>query len=149
MEKEEFFNLIDQFSEVASLSKWRAVYDKKLDNLYWRKSQLSKNTKLVKVSHETFLYLSPKREVEGVFVEYFKNNFTKHNKRLRRIIKLFDKKIGESEVTLSKSKIKTNKTKDSFEDLADGIKLDIFRDACKDKKTIGDLNFVISTALAG
>ena len=145
MEKDKFINLIDNFSNSAKLGKWQVFYDTKLDHLYWKKPKLSKDVNLVKLSHETYLYINSKKNIEGVFVEYLKNNFIEHNKKYKGMTKLFNKKVDDQVYTISK---KSKKMEDYFDKFSESIKADIYRDAIEDKNTIDDLNFVISTALA-
>jgi len=145
MEKEGFIDLVDQLSTVATLNKWITFYDKSADFFVWKKDRLSKDVSLVKVSHDTYLYLTPKRTVEGVCVEYLRNNFTKHNVEYKEMIKFFDKKSDDDYYTISKI---TDKTRCYFDKFAETLKADIYKDALTDKKTAYDLNSVISVALS-
>src|SRR3989344_8971712 len=106
MEKSRFINLIDKLSTVATLDKWEAIYDRESDIFYWQKSKISKDVRLVKVSHDISLFLTPTRKVEGLFVEYLKDNFMKHNIEYKGITGYFDKKVADNQYTISR------KTKD-------------------------------------
>lgn len=144
MEENKFVNLIDRLSTVATLDKWDAVYDTTIDYFYWKKSKLSKDVRLVKISHDTYFYITPKEQIQGVIVEYLKSNFTNHNPEYKGMIRLFNKKVVGKEYTVKK-------TKDNeryFDKFTETLKADIYRDAIEDKKTIDDLNFVLSVALS-
>lgn len=145
MEKTKFIDLVDKLSTVATLNKWDTSYDKSADFFVWKKDKLSKGVSLVKVSHDTYLYLTPKRIIEGVCVEYLKSNFTKHNLEYKGMIKFFDKKSDDDNYTISKI---TEKTKNYFDKFTETLRADIYKDALQDKKTADDLNFVISAALS-
>lgn len=145
MEKTEFTNLIDKLSTVATLDKWKAIYDKESDIFYWQKSKLSKDARLVKVSHDVSLFLTPNRVIEGLSVEYLKDNFTKHYTEYRGMTKYFDKKVTGKQYTISK---KTKDIDHYFDKFAETLKADIYSDAIREKKCVADLNFTISAAFA-
>lgn len=144
MEKAKFQDLIDKLSSVATLNRWKPLYDRRLDFFYWKKPNLSKGARLVKVSHETHLYLTPAGKIEGVMVEYLNGNFVGHNSDYRGMTKSFDKKVAGHEYTISK---KSRKMEILFDKFAESLKADIYRDACADRRTVDDLNFVITEAL--
>lgn len=144
MEKARFQDLIDKLSSVATLDRWQPTYDRQLDFFYWKKQPLSKGARLVKMSHETHLYLTPAGKIEGVLVEYLNGNFVEHNSDYRGMIRSFDKKVGRHEYTISK---KSRKMEILFDKFAESLKADIYRDACEDRRTVDDLNFVIKEAL--
>jgi hypothetical protein len=146
MEKNQFTNLMDKISTVATLDKWPNVfYDTQLDSLVWKKNELSKDCKMVKVSHEVYFYINSKKQIEGVMVEYFKNNFTKHNAEFKDIVKILDKRNDDKKYTISR---KNEKNENFFSRLINGLKCDIYKDAIEDKNTINDLNFVLASAMA-
>jgi hypothetical protein len=144
MEKRQFTDIIDRLSKEATLKEWKEVaYEKQLDTLVWKKTKLSKNTVLVKVSHDTYLYLTPKKRAEGIMVEYLKGNFTKHNTEYKNIFKFFDKEISSGNYTLSK---KDKNAEDYFDKFTETVRADIYKDAIQDKKTVNDLEFTIKLA---
>src|SRR3989338_2828898 len=100
MGKGKFTNLIDSLSEKAFSDKWIPTYDRELDYFSWTKENLSGNSKLIKVAHETFLFLDGSGNVEGLAVEYLKNNFVAHNDVFSGLPDLFTLKIDESTFTI-------------------------------------------------
>lgn len=144
MEKKRFTDLIDRLSTAAALGKWQPIYDRQLDFFYWKKPKMSRGVRLVKVSHETHLYLTASGNIEGVLVEYLKGNFVEHNTEYRGMTKVFDKKLDGRSYTISR---RTKEVEGLFDKFAESLRADIYRDACEDRRSIDDLNHVISQAL--
>ncbi|MFH1047610.1 MAG: hypothetical protein V1738_04875 [Patescibacteria group bacterium] len=144
MEKKWFTDLIDRLSVAATLGKWEPSYDRQLDFFYWKKPKMSRGVRLVKVSHETHLYLTPSGKIEGVFVEYLNGNFVEHNVEYKGMTKVFDKKVSGRVYTISR---RTKKLEGLFDKFVESLRANIYRDACQDRKSIDDLNHVISQAL--
>ncbi len=143
MEKTKFTNLINDLSGIAERDHWTTSYDKKLDYFYWTKKHLSKDAKLVKVSHETYFYFGHNKKIEGVFVEYLKNNFVEHNHAYKGFIKQFKKKLDNNLYTISNNK---DAAKYLFA-LGTALRADIYQD---DNEKGGKINFdeLINFALA-
>jgi len=146
MEKTRFSDLIDSLSSVATLENWVPSYDKHTDYFYWKKPRISKDATLIKVSHETHLYVTPKGKIEGVFVEYLRNNFAAHNTDYRHMTKMFTKKISEDRYTIAR---KSKEMTVLFDKFAESLRADIYRDAVRDKKSIDELEFIISQVVTG
>ena len=104
---------------------------------------MNKENRLVKVSHETSLYINPKREIEGVLVEYLNNNFVEHNPVFKQFVKKFNKRIDKNTYTLSKNK-ETEKYRFG---LAQALTSDIYQDANKQGVKL-DLDNLIKYALS-
>lgn len=136
-----FEKTINNLPVIAEKEKWVPSYDKDLDFLYWTKYPLSNNCKLVKVSHETSLYINAKKEVEGVLVEYLVGNFISHNPSLKGITKQFNKELGNGMYTVVSNK----DTKKLFSKLGEGLRADIYQDATKVK---GGVNYDVLVNLA-
>jgi hypothetical protein len=130
MDKTKFTNLIDKLAVYARQDNWIPKYDRKLDYFYWHKSPVGENINLIKVSHETSLYVDSNGRIKGLFVEYLKNNFIEHNPAFENVTDLFTKKISGSLYTIPKidDKIKTN-----LSGLVESLRADIYRDACDNK----------------
>lgn len=146
MGKVGFARLIDSLSTVATLDRWEPLYDKRTDYFYWKKPKLSRDVRMVKVSHETHLYVTPKGTVEGVFVEYLKNNFVGHNAEYRHMTTVFTKKVTDRKYTVGS---RSRATTALFDKFAESLRADIYRDAVQDKKSIDDLEFIIAQAVNG
>jgi len=82
----------------AETDKWKVLYDKELDNLYYVPPKLPHNTWLFDLNNEIALYVTPKNDVVGIFIEYFSSNFTEHQKEYKKALKLFKKGKGILEV---------------------------------------------------
>lgn len=137
MEKTKFSNLVDRLSVIAEKEKWIPRYDRELDHFFWTKEPISDNTALVKVSHETSLYVSPKG-IDGVMVEYLSSNFVEHNPAYEGFVKQFTKRIDGSLYTI-KSQERAEKY---LFGLGDALRADIYRDAEEGGKKINIDNLV-------
>lgn len=125
MEQRKFTNLIDSLSQKAFSERWIPTYDKDLDYFSWTKEDLSDDSKLIKVAHETFLYLDKNGNVEGLAVEYLKNNFVAHNDVFKDFTNLFTVKIDENTFTLDEQK---SENKNKLIGLAESLKADIYKE---------------------
>jgi uncharacterized protein YuzE len=92
-------------ADIAKNNKWQIEYDSDVDSLYWSKPRISKKTQLMKLSEDFALYVAPNGNIEGIFIEYAKNNFVEHNEDFRPIFENLEK-IDENRFTLSKEKQK-------------------------------------------
>ncbi|MDP3696873.1 MAG: hypothetical protein Q8R55_02465 [Candidatus Taylorbacteria bacterium] len=143
MEKGRFTNLIDSLSEKALSEKWIPTYDRELDYFSWTKENLSDDSKLIKVAHETFLFLDRGGNIEGLAVEYLKNNFVAHNNVFRDLPGLFTVKIDESTFTLDEKK-GTNRSQ--LLGLAESLKADIYKEII-DNDNKDEIEGLISAAM--
>ncbi len=141
MAKTRFTNLISSIPEEASVKKWKVLYDAEIDGLYWTKNKMSEDSSLYKVSHDTYLYLTPKKELEGVFVEYFKTNFTEHNKQYKKVFRYLNKKVDGDSFTLSS---KGKGAEEIFSKFSLELKADIFEEALEEKGQLKNLNALLS-----
>ena len=91
---------IVNLAESAKRDKWTVDYDADLDSLYWTRPKLSAEVQLTKLSDDSALYLTPEGEVEGMLIEYAKNNFVEHNLDFKPIFEHLTKHIDASRFTL-------------------------------------------------
>ena len=94
---------IANLADIARNNKWEIEYDSDIDSFYWSKPQISKQAQLMKLSSDFALYVTPSGNIEGVFIEYAKNNFVEHNEKFEP---LFDnlERVDENKFTLSSEK---------------------------------------------
>ena len=132
-------NLIENLNSVAKEGNWRIVYDKFADSLYWSKAKISSNSKLKKFSRETSLYINSNGGVEGLMIQYFKNNFLTQNNNLA------ETSLAESiNDTESGEPVTLGSRKDEVEALfSESIKNDILKDALEANFTLQDLEEVL------
>lgn len=81
---------VDNIHEVAAHAAqegWEISYDSLADTFYWKKPTLSKNARLVGLSHQVSLYVTPEREVEGIFIEMFQYHFLKEHREIAEMKK--------------------------------------------------------------
>lgn len=139
MTKSPFMSLIENLNSIAKEGNWKIVYDKFADSLYWSKTKISSNSKLKKFSRETSLYINSDGGVEGLMIQYFKNNFLTQNNSLAETS--FVKSINDTE---SGEPIALGSRKEEVEALfSESIKNDILKDALEANFTLKDLEEVL------
>ena len=96
---------ISKLAETARNNKWAIEYDADVDSFYWTKPEISKQAQLMKLSDDFALYVTPEGNIEGVFIEYAKNNFMEHNKDFKPILENM-KEIDGNRFVLTKDNAK-------------------------------------------
>ncbi|OGD30905.1 hypothetical protein A2833_03165 [Candidatus Azambacteria bacterium RIFCSPHIGHO2_01_FULL_44_55] len=144
MEKNKFTNLINSLSAIAEKDLWMPRYDKELDYFFWTRESVSKRAKLIQVSHEASLYVSPKGKIEGVLVEYLQSNFVEHNPTYKDFVKSFTKRIDDSVYTIKDT---DNENKYLFA-FGEALRADIYQDAKEIGKGKLDLDDLAKYAFA-
>lgn len=81
-EKSKIIDFIFNFRKIAQKENWVTIYDKGVDSLSIIKPVLSNSSRINYINDEFALYLNNKKDVEGIFIEYFFNNFIKHHKEV-------------------------------------------------------------------
>ena len=104
---------------------------------------MDKNSKLVQVSHESSLYISPKGKVEGVFIEYLSKNFVEHNPVYRAFVKQFTKPLEGHTYTIGNKK----KAEKYLLALGEALRADIYQDAKEYKQDL-NIDALMNFALA-
>lgn len=79
-------------------------------------------------------------------VEYLEQNFLEHNPDVKDITKFFTERIGDSEVTIPKSKIEEAGPLLSI--LASSLRADIYQDNLEKRLTMNDLDNLIDSAIS-
>ena len=139
MIKSPFIALIENLNSIAKEGNWKIVYDKFSDALYWSKATISLDSKLKKFSRETSLYVTSNGTIEGLMIQYFKNNFLTQNNSLAQTS--FAKSINDTE---SGEPIALGPRKEEVEALfSESIKNDILKDALEANFTLNDLDEVL------
>lgn len=138
-------NLIENLIGIAEKNEWIKTYNKQLDYFCWTKPSISKNIHLIKVSKEVLLYLNPKGLIEGMGVEYFNNNFIKHNPAHKDLPGFFTEKIDEVNFAIPKKKEKemTNEFDIFIKDLTN----DIYKENFENNRTAEDLEKLVAIAI--
>ncbi len=145
MGKFKITNLINGLAKMAIKNKWIKTYDEDLDYFCWSKDNLSAETKAIKISQEVLLYLNHKGIIEGLGVEYMRNNFMEHNPRYNDLTKFFTKEIDEGIFTIPPAQEK--KTQDKFEMFIGDLTKDIYQENWENKRTPEDLEKLLSVAI--
>lgn len=99
------------FRNFANTQNWIPRYDKDTDSLAIIPHKLSSDTRIRYIDDELAFYLRENGDIEGLFIEYFQNNFIKHHKNFKELeqaikIKKQKSKKDESLLELSKANLK-------------------------------------------
>lgn len=92
--KDKYLINIAKLASTAKEHKWALEYDADVDSLYWSKPEISKNAQLIKLSEDFALYVTPEGAIEGIFIEYAKNNFVEHNEDFKPLFENLEKVEG-------------------------------------------------------
>ncbi len=141
MNKDTFFNLIGNLGSLAKQGKWQFLYDKTADSLYWSKKEITSDSKLKKLSKEVSFYINANGNVDGLIIQYFRNNFLAHNENLAKTSIM--KSINKAEEKPFSLGTKTQNT-DAVFGFSESIRSDILRDALEAKYTLKDLEKIFA-----
>tara|TARA_Y100000310_G_scaffold248799_1_gene254749 strand:+ start:1279 stop:1683 length:405 start_codon:yes stop_codon:yes gene_type:complete len=83
------------FKNLVNAKNWIPQYDVDTDSLAIIPSRLSKDARIRYIDNELAFYIRANGDIEGIFIEYFKNNFIKHHKDAK--FKKFNKVISKKE----------------------------------------------------
>ena len=86
-QKKKILNFLGKFSEIIRREGWVFHYDKDSDSLAIRKPTLSEDARKKYIDDEFAFYLTPKNDIQGLFLEYFTSNFISHHKNFRFVVK--------------------------------------------------------------
>ncbi len=88
LDKDKIVKQLGQISQNFETGKWLFEYNKELDQLYFGKKIIPKNSFLYNLNDEINIFVTPKSTINGIFIEYFETNYIKHNKNLKHVIKV-------------------------------------------------------------
>lgn len=95
---------IAKLAQTAEREKWVVQYDSELDSFYWTRPKISANAKLTKFLEDFALYVNPAGNIEGLFIEYARNNFVNHNEVFEPLFASITEKIEDNIMTIPKKK---------------------------------------------
>jgi len=84
---------VANFSEVAKKEHWISHYDTDTDSISVRTPRLSYDSEKRYLNDEFAFYLNKENKVEGIFIEYFMNNFISHHADIKELKKEIEKEI--------------------------------------------------------
>jgi hypothetical protein len=82
-------NFLSNFSIKAIEEGWVPRYDKETDSLSFSVKEIPDNTSIKYFEFDNLckdelaFYVTPKNEIKGIFIEYYKSNFLKHHKKTK------------------------------------------------------------------
>ena len=68
------------------MRKWEQHYDKIIDHLFVGVYPMEKDVRMFKLNRDLSLYINKKGEIKGIYIEYYKSDFIKQWKKLRKKI---------------------------------------------------------------
>lgn len=101
MEKRKILHFIADLFNIACKDNWKPEYDASQDYFYWTREKLSRDTRLVRFLDEFSLYINPRGSIEGLFIEYAKNNFLSRNEDLKPLFNALNVSMGNDIFTIS------------------------------------------------
>jgi hypothetical protein len=138
--------LIEEVVDTAKKERWPMMYDTLADAFYWTKSKIGEGAKLIQLSRETAFYVTPAGEMDGIFIQPFRNNFLTENQDVSAITDFFEKKNGDEMLTMSR--MQEEKIQPFIVGFSESIKKDIYRDALEANYSRKDLQNVVDAAFA-
>jgi hypothetical protein len=94
-EKKAVLDFAYNFEDVVKRNNWVTRYDIDTDSFTISSKKLPNDARLKYFGNEFAFYLTKKGEVKGIFIEYFKKNFVKHNKKIIEINDILNKAASE------------------------------------------------------
>lgn len=90
LDKNKIMEQLSDLSQIIEKDKWKLEYDSELDELFFGISLMPKKSFLFSVNDELNLFVTPDSKVNGIFIEYFANNYIEHNKKLKPVLRIFE-----------------------------------------------------------
>jgi len=79
--------ILSQLKELQGSSNgWTLEYDPDVDQLFFGAKKIPKGYFLFQLNDEINLFVNKNSRVQGMFVEYFQNNFLEHNQELKPVL---------------------------------------------------------------
>ena len=111
-------DFIYSFKDIAQKHNWVTRYDTEADAFSFSVKNLPQDARLKYFGDEVAFYVTKDGDVKGFFIEYFKNNFIKHNKEVKDVIKGVKKSNHFEEASI----VELKNTKKSVAQLDDALK---------------------------
>lgn len=110
-EKKAVLNFVYNFKDAIKKGDWVSRYDLDTDSFSITTKKLPDDARIKYFGNEFAFYITKDKQVKGVFIEYFKKNFVKHNKEVRDIEELLVrmekvKKPNEALLEIKKNQLK-------------------------------------------
>lgn len=69
---------------------WTLEYDADVDQLFFGAKKIPNGYFLFQLNDEINLFVNKNSRVQGMFIEYFQNNFLEHNQELKPVLQALD-----------------------------------------------------------
>lgn len=110
------YDFLHNLRGVAQKEGWVSRYDIESDSFSFTVPTLSDDARLRYLGNEVALYFTKNKDIEGVFIEYFKSNFVKHHENLSELLKDIDEKVIPERGLIELNKKKVIKVISSLEE---------------------------------
>ena len=113
-EKKAVLKFVCNFKNVVKKEDWVSRYDIDTDSFSVTTKRLPKDARIKYFGDEFAFYMTKDSKVKGIFIEYFKKNFVKHNKDIEDIKKLLVTIEAKREESGGLLEVKNNQLKQSM-----------------------------------
>jgi archaellin len=115
---------LDNIKQIAKREKWTIEYNKTIDAFYYSPKRLPNDTRLLSLTDEIALYVTPEAGVKGIFIEHFSTNFVEHHREFKKVFDYFTKTKDQIQREDRRKKQKTTIYK---RDLEQSLLVSIYR----------------------
>ena len=88
--KKDLLDLAGDFDGFVKKNDWVSSYDTEADSFSAISPNLSKDARLRYFNDEIAFYVTGDNRFQGIFIEYFKSNFVKHQRKREELNKVVD-----------------------------------------------------------
>lgn len=82
----------------SAANEWTLEYDADVDQLFFGVKKIPKGYFLFQLNDEINLFVNKKSNIQGMFIEYFQNNFLEHNQELKPVLHSLEKDDASVEI---------------------------------------------------
>lgn len=112
---EEIKNAAFEIPKISKKENWIVILDRDEDTLFFAPKRIPREAELFHVNDEFSIYLDSKKQVRGLMVEYYENNFNKHHQTIKELSEeIFTNKKKVIIKLDSKNKKKVRHFQDAF-----------------------------------
>lgn len=121
-ENKKIYDFLHNFQYIVKKEGWVPRYDIESDSLSFTIPKLSDDARLRYLGNEVALYSTKNKNIEGIFIEYFKSNFVKHHKNLSALLEGITKEVSPKRGLIELNK---NKAIKIISDLEEAIEVSL------------------------
>ncbi|HEX8974169.1 MAG TPA: hypothetical protein VF817_01630 [Patescibacteria group bacterium] len=108
LDKNKITNQLLSISELAKKNDWVFDYDKEIDELTFGLDTMPRNSFLFNINNEINLFVTPNSKINGIFIEYFAQNYIEHKREFKPILRVIEHEAKRQKIkTIDKDVIVT------------------------------------------